>query len=244
MLVPRFPELDHFPIVMSLELRDDEVNGTKGRLSSTEASQRAAELQPEVGLQRRIHCASLASPSMRDHPALADFVKAQLSKGLDFKLLRIAVSLKPAPDTTLPSVRVEVALGRHNDLQPTVYWVLPANLRPDRARETELQIKPDLRIGSEKVEISAGHWIQREKIGGQDFRIIGYFRDPSAIWTLEGRDGGVSGSWELWLIAEWPRGLESVPVAVTVNATVLHRTALLFTRRSMYRYDEVYRAVG
>jgi len=247
MLAPRFPELYDFPIVMTLEPRDDEVARIKARFPErpAEASQRVAELQPEVGLQRKIYCVSLANPSMKDHLALTDFIKAQLSQGYDFWLLRVAVSLKPAFKTTLPSVQVDVKLGTHNNVQPTVYWVLPVNVRPDRTRETEIQIKPDLKIGSEEVAVSPGHWLQKEKIEGQDLKVIGYFGNSSATWTLESQSGeGISGSWELWLVARWPQGLESVPVAVTVRSTVRSKGALFFTKRSTYRYDKVFRVVG
>lgn len=243
MLLPRFPELDDFPIVMTLELRDDEIARTKAGLPErpVEASQCVAELRPEIRLPREIFDASLASPSMKDHPALSDFVKAQISKGYDFRLLRVAASLMPASQTTLPSVRVDVELGMYNDLQPTVYWVLPVNMHPSMTSETEAQIKPDLKIGSEGVAVSLGHWGQKKKIEGQEFKIIGYFGKSSATWTLKTLNGdGISGSWKFLLVTEWPRNLESVPVAVTVSAAIRSRNALFFTKRSTYRYKKVY----
>jgi len=247
MLIPRFPELDDFPIVMTLELRDDEIARIKTEFPErpTEASQRVAALQPEVRLSEKLFGVSLTNPSMKEHPALTDFIKAKLFDGYDFWLLRVAVSLRPAPKTTLPSVRVDVKIGTHNNLQPTVYWVLPVNVHPSRTRETEAQIKPDLKMGSEGVAFSLGHWVQKEKIEGQDLKVIGYFGNSSAAWSMETQNGeGISGSWELLLVAEWPRNLESVPVAVTVSAAIHARGALRFTKRSTYRYDRVYREIS
>jgi hypothetical protein len=247
MLVPEFPKLADFSVEMTLELRDDEVEHIKAELAEqpAEAHRFAKESEPRVGLPKEIYGALLTDHSMKNHPALSDFVRAQISKGYDFLLLRVAISLRPAPRTMLPSVLVDVTLGTYNDMQPSVYWVLPFNVHQHRTRESEAQIKPDLKIGSEGVAVSLGHWVQREKVAGQDLKIVGYFDSSSATWTLESQDGeGISGSWELWLVAQWPRGLESVPVEMAVSASVHSGRGLFFTKPSVYRYDKVYREIS
>jgi hypothetical protein len=212
-----------------------DVRGPVDGLADVPADQLPRVRMPESGFS----CVRL--DQLVDHPAIDPLVRAELSAGVPFRLIRFPFSLQPPAAGRLTEGRFTVRILPDDAGSPQVHSVYPERLRVEGDEHTtEASIEPKLAIGS-VIDIGTVHL--GRKIVSRHARsvIVGFWSEGGAEWVVRplAESEQLEGTWEFLMVARWPREIAPIHVLLGASATVTTGPSL-----TSWRTKRVERVLG
>ena len=180
------------------------------------------EQQPRVAMpESTFDCVRL--DVLADHPAIDAMVRAELTAGVPFRLVRFPFSLWPPAAGRVTEARFNVRLLAGNGAVPRVHSIFPERLQVEGDERTmEVAIEPKLAIGS-VIDIGAARLGRKIVAHHARSIIVGFWSETGAEWAVRppAEDEQLEGTWEFLVVVRWPSQVLPLRVGLGVSATVM-----------------------
>lgn len=184
----------------------------------------------------------IALDALRDHPAVQPLIRAELDRGVPFRMLRFPLALHKPQSGRITEARYIMTLRAANHNPARVHSIFPERIVVQRESNSEISIEPTLKIGG-ALEISGARL--GRKIVTQQARsaIVGYWSESGAEWSIRALEDseGLDGTWDFLAVVRWRKAVTPLRVNLALSATItMPRPAAVWHSRRIERsYDAV-----